>query len=44
MYSSATYKFEDIITELSGYDVWLDGDISVDEDKNGLFDDDFMKI
>lgn len=43
VYAAASYKFDDIITELSDYDVRVDADTSVDSDKNGIFDDDFVK-
>lgn len=41
LYQKVTYNFSDIISDTSHYSVSIDGDVTQDESKDGIFDDDF---
>lgn len=41
VYAEKSYKIADIVTELSGYELKIDEDASVDANKNDVYDDDF---
>ncbi len=41
MYTTQSFALGDIVTELSQYAIDFDDDMSVDANKNGIFDDDF---
>lgn len=43
VYAKASFPISDIVTELSRFDIALDVDTSVDDDKNSVYDDDFVK-
>lgn len=43
VYAKVSFPISDIVTELSRFDIALDVDTSVDDDKNSVYDDDFVK-
>lgn len=42
VYATKEFPLEKYITEMSQYTILVDSDNSVDADKNGVFDDDFV--
>lgn len=42
VYAEQSFALSDIVTELSKYSVTVDPDTTVDENKNGIYDDDFV--
>ena len=41
VYQKISYAFSDIITDVSAYQVTIDGDVTQDENGDGIYDDDF---